>query len=196
MKTRHCSNLRFTFLLISFVVIIIILTSFSDDFIKKAYKFTSAQSTYNNTINLEQTLGTPLYHSSNSKLISLRVIDTSENLQTESTVMEKGIMTGIGNVSNIGTFIETYKTNKIVYGQGKGIISSEKNGNNDLITWKSYDIGTINPDRSKIYHGIIFFIYDNTYSNNSMRLLDNTAALYTTKVDTNGSTLRQMWQWK
>lgn len=47
----------------------------------------------------------------------------------------------IGNVTNIGTFIETYKTNKIIFGEGKGLMTTENGG--DIISWVSYDKGSL-----------------------------------------------------
>ena len=107
-------------LLLLFIVIVIIitatLTSFSSDLIQKSSKFASAQVQTNNnnatTINLREILGTPLYHSNSGKITALRVIDVGEVPKTEVSVMERGTMVGIGNVTNIGTFIETYKPTK------------------------------------------------------------------------------------
>lgn len=106
-------------LLLLFIVIVIIitatLTSFSSDLIQKSSKFASAQVQTNNnnatTINLREILGTPLYHLNSGKITALRVIDVGE-VPTEVSVMERGTMVGIGNVTNIGTFIETYKPTK------------------------------------------------------------------------------------
>ena len=197
-------------LLLLFIVIVIIiitatLTSFSSDLIQKSSKFASAQVQTNNnnatTINLREILGTPLYHLNSGKITALRVIDVGEVPKTEVSVMERGTMVGIGNVTNIGTFIETYKTNKIIFGEGKGIITPENGsggGGSDIITWTSHDIGKINSDRSESYHGIMFFSLDSNIIsyNGKLGFLNNTAAIYTTSVGANGSTLRQIWQWK
>jgi hypothetical protein len=91
-------------------------------------------------------LGTPLYHSNNAKMTALRVIDV-EVPRTEMSIMEKGSMLGIGNVTNVGTFIATYKTNRIIFGDGEGIITVGNGiSGNDTIGWTSHDIGRINSD--------------------------------------------------
>jgi hypothetical protein len=56
-------------------------------------------------------------------MTALRVIDVGEVPKTEVSIIEKGTMVGIGNVTNIGTFVATYKTNRIIFGEGKGIIT-------------------------------------------------------------------------
>ncbi len=194
MKIGFDVNTGIILLSSSSIIIIITLTSFSSDLDQKDGKFAIAQAQTSATFNLE-TLGTPLYHSNSVKMISQRVIDTEEIPKIEVSIIGKGTMAGIGNVTNIGTFIETYKTNKIIFGEGKGMITAG-NGSNNSISWKSYDVGKINSDKSENYHGIMFFIGNNSSSNGSLRFLDNTAALYTSSVDTNGSTVRQIWQWK
>jgi hypothetical protein len=77
-------------------------------------------------------------------------------------------MVGIGYVTNIGTFLETNKSDKTISGQGKGIIT---NTDGDLVMWTSYDLGQINSDKSEIYRGIIFF---DAVSKGKLDFLNNT----------------------
>jgi hypothetical protein len=93
-----------------------------------------------------------------------RVIDV-EVPKTEMSIIEKGTMVGIGNVTDVGTFVATYKTNRIIFGEGKGIITVGNGiSGNDTISWTSHDIGRINSDRSENYHGIMFFLGSNSTS--------------------------------
>jgi hypothetical protein len=164
-----------------------------------AGNFASAQTQTNNaTIDLRTILGTPLYHSKNTMITSQRVIDVGEVPKTGVSIIEKGTMVGMGNVTNIATFIETYKTNKIIFSDGKGIITAGNGiSGNDTIGWTSHDVGKINSDRSENYHGLMFFLgSNNTSSIGRLGFLSNTAALYATYVASNGTTLRQIWQWK
>jgi hypothetical protein len=202
MNMRVCFRVNtWLVLLLLLFVVIVALTLFtsSGDLTQKSAEFASAQrQTSDATINLRDILGTPLYHSNNAKITTLRVIDVGEVPKTEVSIIEKGIMVGIGNVTNIATFTEIYKTNKIIFSEGKGMITSGNSiGGNDTITWTSHDIGKINSDKSENYHGIMFFLGgNNTSSIGKLGFLSNTAALYTTSVANNGTTLRQIWQWK
>jgi hypothetical protein len=183
------------------IIIIATLTLFSSigDISKIASNFATAQTRTNDTtIDLMTILGTPLYHSNNTKITSQRAIDVGQVSKTEVSIIEKGTMVRIGNVTNIATFNETYKTTKIIFSDGKGLITAGNGtSGNDTISWTSHDIGRINSDRSENYHGIIFFLgSNNTSSNGKLGFLGNTAALYTISVGSNGTTLRQIWQWK
>lgn len=52
-------------------------------------------------------------------------------------------------------------------------------------------------DKNESYHDIMFFLGgSNASSNGKLGFLINTTALYTTSVSVNGSTFRQIWQWK
>jgi hypothetical protein len=199
MNVKVCFRASTWLALLFIIITTLTLLSSIGDISQKAGRFASAQTQTNDaTIDLGTILGTPLYHSNNAKITSLRVIDVREVPKTEVSIIEKGTMVGIGNVTNIATFIETYKTNKIIFSEGKGIITAG-NGiiGNDTIGWTSHDIGKINPDRSENYHGIMFFLdSNNTTSIGRLGFLSNTAALYTTSVASNGTTLRQIWHWK
>lgn len=203
MKVRFRVNTWLVLLLLLSFIVIVALTLFSSssgDVTQKSVEFAGAQTqTSDANIDLRGILGTPLYHSNNTKITALRVIDVAEVPKTEVSIIEKGTMVGIGNVTNIATFIEIDKTNKIIFSEGKGMITAGNDiGGGDTITWTSHDIGKINSDKSENYHGIMFFLgggNNNTSSIGKLGFLSNTAALYTTSVANNGTTVRQIWQW-
>ena len=133
---------------------------------------------------------TPLYHSNIGKVTSIKILNVTGFPRTEVSFTENGTMVGIGYVTNIGTFLETNKSDKAISGQGKGIITTT---DGDLVMWTSYDLGQINSDKSEIYRGIIFF---DAVSEGKLDFLNNTVGLYTSDVGSNGSSLRQISQWK
>jgi hypothetical protein len=132
----------------------------------------------------------PLYHSNIGKVTSIKILNVTGFPRTEVSFTENGTMVDIGNVTNIGTFLETNKSDKSISGQGKGIIATT---DGDLVMWTSYDLGQINSDKSEKYRGIIFF---DAVSRGKLDFLNNTVGLYTSDVGSNGSSLRQIWQWK
>ncbi|MGB8100348.1 MAG: hypothetical protein WCE96_01585, partial [Nitrososphaeraceae archaeon] len=66
----------------------------------------------------------PLYHSIIGKVTSIKILNVTGFPRTEVSFTENGTMVGIGNVTNIGTFLETNKSDKSISGQGKGIITT------------------------------------------------------------------------
>lgn len=132
----------------------------------------------------------PIYQFTAGKVTGVKVLNVTGLPQTEVSFIENGTILDIGSVTNAGTFLETYKSNQTIYGQGKGTIAT-KNG--DSVSWISYDLGQINSDKSQKYRGIIFF---ETVSKGKFDFLNNTIGLYTTTVENDGSSLRQIWQWK
>jgi hypothetical protein len=132
----------------------------------------------------------PLYHSNIGKVTSIKILNVTGFARTEVSFTENGTMVGIGYVTNIGTFLETNKSDKTISGQGRGIITTT---DGDLVMWTSYDLGQINSDKSEKYRGIIFF---DAVSKGKLDFLNNTVGLYASDVGSNGSSLRQIWQWK
>jgi len=132
----------------------------------------------------------PLYHSNIGKVTSIKMLNVTGFPRTEVSFTENGTMVGIGNVTNIGTFLETNKSDKTISGQGRGIITTI---DGDLVMWTSYDLGQINSVNGEKYRGIIFF---DAVSKGKLDFLNNAVGLYTSDVGSNGSSLRQIWQWK
>jgi len=106
-------------------------------------------------------------------------------------------MKGVGNVTNLATWINTYKTAKIVYAVGKGVITAE---NGEMATWIASDIGRPDDKGVITYRGLIFF---NTATNSSssaggkLAFLDNIEALFITQVNVSSSNRPQatkMWE--
>lgn len=67
------------------------------------------------------TLGNPFYEATSGKVIGQRVLDTSSEgaPQVELSIVQAAAIKGIGNVTNLATWTNIYKTAKIVYGIGK-----------------------------------------------------------------------------
>ena len=108
-------------------------------------------------------------------------------------------MKGVGNVTNLATWINTYKSAKIFYAVGKGVITAE---NGEMATWIASDIGRPDDKGVITYRGLIFF---NTATNSSssaggkLAFLDNIEALFITQVNVSSSNRPQatkMWEWK
>lgn len=136
----------------------------------------------------------PFYTSTNISQLSQRVIDVSSTgPRTEISFTEDAVMSGVGNVSNIGTFIEHDVSPNIMVGTGKGIITSIDS--NNKVTWSGYDLGKRLDNGSYIYRGIMFFEALPSEENNELMFLDNGVGIYQHIVDQNKS-IRQIWSWR
>jgi hypothetical protein len=141
----------------------------------------------------------PFYRKVDGNLTNIEIVETSPSVVVQKvSFSEIGFMRNIGNVSNIGTFVENVYDNGTLYGVGKGVITTE---NGDKISWNAYDIGltavngngnndtggALPIDRMPTFRGIIFL---STVSEN-LSFMNNVVGLYIN--DENG---RQIWEWR
>ena len=143
----------------------------------------------------------PFYREIGGNVTNIEIIDASPSVVVQKvSFSEIGFMRNIGNVSNIGTFVENAYDNGTLYGVGKGVITT---GNGDRISWNAYDIGLtavngngddvtasgggLNTERMPTFRGIIFL---STNSEN-LSFMNNVVGLYIN--DENG---RQIWEWR
>ena len=72
----------------------------------------------------------------------------------ELSTIQNGIIEGVGNVTNLATWINTLKSDKIIYGARKGVIIAE---NGEMITWVANDIERSDDNGVITYRGISIF---------------------------------------
>jgi hypothetical protein len=150
----------------------------------------------NNNNNATTSLGliaaSPFYEANVGKIIGQRIVSTGDGTtpEVEQSILENGTIKGVGNVTSLGTWTNTFRSPGISYGVGQGVITTTDG--RDMATWTAYDIGRSNTDGVIIYHGISFF---NTNPTGKLAFLKNLEALHTTEVDGNKQTTK-MWEWK
>jgi len=142
--------------------------------------------TINNSLVVAQS---PFYESKVWKLIG-QAVSNSAAPQIQVSVVENGTMKGVGNVTNLETWWDTYKTPTIINALGRGILTT-KDG--QMATWTAQDVGRINLNTGiTTYNGIMFF---NTNSTGSLAFLNNLAGLHITQTDSSMRTTN-IWEWK
>ena len=142
--------------------------------------------TINNSLVVAQS---PFYESKVWKLIG-QAVSNSAAPQVQVSVVENGTMKGVGNVTNLETWWDTYKTPTIINALGRGILTT-KDG--QMATWTAQDVGRINLNTGiTTYNGIMFF---NTASTGSLAFLNNLAGLHITQTDSSMRTTN-IWEWK
>ena len=87
--------------------------------------------------------------------------------QVELSAIQNGIIKGVGNVTNLATWINGLKSDKIIYGAGKGVITAE---NGEMITWVANDIGRSYDNGVITYRGIDIFDTANSSSTGGGKL--------------------------
>lgn len=122
--------------------------------------------------------------------ITGQVVSNSEPPQIQVSATENGTVKGIGNVTNLETWLETYRTPTIINGLGHGILTT-KDG--QMATWVAHDMGRTNVNTGTTFKGIMFF---NTNSTGKLAFLNNLEGLFITHINTNGSRLTNIWEWK
>jgi hypothetical protein len=142
--------------------------------------------TINNSLVVAQS---PFYESKVGKVIG-QVVSNSVAPQVQVSVVENGTMKGVGNVTNLETWWDTYKTPTIINALGRGILTT-KDG--QMATWTAQDLGRINVNTGvTTFNGIIFF---NTNSTGSLGFLNNLVGLYITQTNSSMRTTK-IWEWK
>ena len=142
--------------------------------------------TINNSLVVAQS---PFYESKVWKLIG-QAVSNSAAPQVQVSVVENGTMKGVGNVTNLETWWDTYKTPTIINALGRGILTT-KDG--QMATWTAQDVGRINLNTGvTTFNGIMFF---NTNSTGSLAFLNNLAGLHITQTD-NSMRTTKIWEWK
>ena len=142
--------------------------------------------TINNSLVVAQS---PFYESKVWKLIG-QAVSNSAAPQVQVSIVENGTMKGVGNVTNLETWWDTYKTPTIINALGRGILTT-KDG--QMATWTAQDVGRINLNTGiTTYNGIMFF---NTASTGSLAFLNNLAGLHITQTDSSMRTTN-IWEWK
>src|ERR1051325_643552 len=142
--------------------------------------------TINNSLVIAQS---PFYESKVWKLIG-QAVSNNAAPQVQVSIVENGTMKGVGNVTNLETWWDTYKTPRIINALGRGILTT-KDG--QMATWTAQDVGRINLNTGiTTYNGIMFF---NTNSTGSLAFLNNLAGLHITQTD-NSMRTTNIWEWK
>jgi hypothetical protein len=79
----------------------------------------------------------PFYESKDGKIIGQRIVSTGNGTtpQIEVSVIENGTMKGVGNVTSLGTWTNTFRS-RINYGFGQGVITTADG--QDMATWTGY----------------------------------------------------------
>lgn len=129
-----------------------------------------------------------LYETKEGKLIYQRVVNVIGYPQIENSIIEHGILRGIGNVTNIQTWINTYRMPNTIYGEGRGIMIS---ADDQMAPWIGCGIGQIQNDGTVLFKDIVIFSNNAT---GNMKFLDNQLGLSIATLQGNNQTTK-IFKW-
>jgi len=136
------------------------------------------------------TIASPFYESNVGKIINQRIVSTANGTpQIEHSIIENGTLKGVGNVTNFGTWISTFKPPNTYRGAGQGVITT---ADGRTASWSAYGIGRPNIKGVIIFHDVIFF---NTNSTGKLAFLKNLEGLRSAEVNDDKQTTKT-WEWK
>ena len=191
-QIRNVVLLSVIVVLLSITSIIIVVPIEKGDAISSSPSVVSSNNNSNATTSLRLITTSPFYESKDGKVIGQRIVSTGNGTtpQIEVSVIENGTIKGVGNVTNLGTWTNTFRSPRINYGFGQGVITTADG--QDMATWTAYGVGKSNTNGVITYHDIIFF---NTNSTGKLAFLKNLTGLHTSEVNGNKQTTK-IWEWK
>jgi hypothetical protein len=191
-QIRNVVLLSVIVVLLSITSIIIVVPIEKGDAISSSPSVIPSNNNSNATTSLGLVASSPFYESKDGKVIGQRIVSTGNGTtpQIEVSVIENGTIKGVGNVTSLGTWTNTFRSPRINYGFGQGVITTADG--QDMATWTAYGVGKSNTNGVITYHDIIFF---NTNSTGKLAFLKNLTGLHTSVVDGNKQTTK-IWEWK
>ena len=190
-QIRNVVLLSVIVVLLSITSIIIVLPIEKGDAISSSPSVILSNNS-NATTSLGLIATTPFYESKAGKIIGQRIVSTGNGTtpQIEVSVIENGTIKGVGNVTSLGTWTNTFRSPRINYGFGQGVITTADG--QDMATWTAYGVGKSNIKGVITYHDIIFF---NTNSTGKLAFLKNIEGLSIASDDGNKIT-QKIYEWK
>lgn len=152
---------------------LVILTLAGDLFLVHSNIFVQAQpspSSANGQINASLDVADSIYIGNTSTFLDSKNITLTPYRVSEERFSEQGFLNGVGNVTINETFINTYLSDELLQGKGKGTIET---ADGQSIDWISSDLGR-SVDGRWVFYGIMQF--NNTQSE-SLSILNNSIAL-------------------
>jgi hypothetical protein len=118
------------------------------------------------------------YNANTSTFLGSKNITLSPNRIEEVRFTENGFLNGVGNVTNNKTFTNTYLSDDLLVGRGKGTFETP---NGQSINWISSDMGR-SVGNQWVFYGIMLF---NSTQSGPLSILNNSIGVYKSTSDLN-----------
>ncbi len=136
-----------------------------------------------------------LIYEAKGKIVGQRILAVAPQTKIENTILLDGIMHGIVNIIDTGTFVSTAIDDTVYYSQGQGVITTKDR--REVATWtaqgiKQYSIRDEN-NNNNLFSGSAFYY---TASKGKLAFLNNIMTVFKSEVDSTGNILNKEWEWK
>jgi hypothetical protein len=136
-----------------------------------------------------------LIYEAKGKIVGQRILAVAPQTKIENTILLDGIIHGIVNIIDTGTFVSTAIDDTVYYSQGQGVITTKDR--REVATWtaqgiKQYSIRDENNNNS-LFSGSAFYY---TASKGKLAFLNNIMTVFKSEVDSTGNILNKEWEWK
>ena len=119
-----------------------------------------------------------IFNANTTEFLGIKNMSLTPYLVTEGHYIDHGILKNVGNVTNNKTFTNTYLSDELLVGRGKGTIETT---DGQSIDWISSDLGRPS-DNQWVFQGIMLF---NNTQGESLSFLNNRIGLYNSTSDVN-----------
>jgi len=119
-----------------------------------------------------------IFNANTTEFLGIKNMSLTPYLVTEGHLIDHGILKNVGNVTNNKTFTNTYLSDELLVGRGKGTIETT---DGQSIDWISSDLGRPS-DNQWVFHGVMLF---NNTQGESLSFLNNRIGLYNSTSDVN-----------
>jgi hypothetical protein len=134
-----------------------------------------------------------LIYEAKGRVVGRRILAVETRIEVENTILLEGIIHGIVNITDVGTFItNTIIDDTIYYSQGRGIMTTQ--GGREMAKWTAQGIQVLNKENGKsLFRGSAFY---HTNSKGKLAFLNNSMTVFESEVDNVGNILNKEWEWK
>ena len=121
-----------------------------------------------------------IFNANTTEFLGIKNMSLTPYRVTEQHLIDHGILKNVGNVTNNKTFTNTYLSDELLVGRGKGTIETT---DGQSIDWISSDLGRPSDDQW-VFHGVMLF---NSTQDESLSFLNNMIGLYNSTSDVKDS---------
>jgi hypothetical protein len=121
-----------------------------------------------------------IFNANTTEFLGIKNMSLTPYRVTEQHLIDHGILKNVGNVTNNKTFTNTYLSDELLVGRGKGTIETTDGQSIDGI---SSDLGRPSDDQW-VFHGVMLF---NSTQDESLSFLNNMIGLYYSTSDVKDS---------
>ena len=142
---------------------------------------------------LKQTTSQCLCYGAKGRIVYQRVLAVEPRIKVENTILLNGLIHGIINISDIGTFINTIIDNTIYYSRGHGFMTTQDG--REMAKWTVQGIQElmVKENGKSMFRGSAFY---HTTSKGKLAFLNNSMTVFESEVDRTGNILNKEWEWK